>query len=79
MPADIKAILTNEKTEAQRLVIQAVAEAIAEMPQPLGFAFSVWDHEGYLTYVDPWPYAPNQVPGMVKANIQDFFLMEESE
>jgi hypothetical protein len=78
MTADIKAILTNEKTEAQRAIIESVAEVLADMPNPMGFAFSVWDHEGYLTYCEPWPYNPNQVPGMVKANLQDF-LMEESE
>lgn len=77
MTAEITSILTNERTEAQRAVLDAVAEVLVDMPEVRGFAVCLWDGEHYLTYSEPGDHSAAAVPNVVMKCVREFYLEEE--
>lgn len=77
MTAEITAIHESNRTPAQDDVIQAAAEVVKDMPNLLGYCISIWDSEGCITIVEPWPHNPQYVAEIVSENVKDFFEVVE--
>jgi hypothetical protein len=73
----IKAILTNTRTVAQKEIIQAAAEMSQDMPDIMGYCIVIWDTKEFLSFVDPWPYSPEDIGDIIKENVEDFLIDEE--
>ena len=73
----ITSILTNTRTVAQKEIIQAAAEMAEDMPDIMGYCIVIWDANESLSFVEPWPYSPEDVGNVIKENVDDFLTAEE--
>ena len=73
----ITSILTNTRTVAQKEIIQVAAEMSEDMPDIMGYCIVIWDANESLSFVEPWPYSPEDVGNVIKENVDDFLTSED--
>jgi hypothetical protein len=47
------------------------------MPDIMGYCIVIWDANESLSFVEPWPYSPEDVGNVIKENVDDFLTAEE--
>jgi hypothetical protein len=75
----ITSILTNTRNASQNELIQVAAEMSRDMPDIMGYCIVIWDANESLSFVEPWPYSPEDVGDVIKENVSDFFTDAEGD
>jgi hypothetical protein len=73
----ITSILTNTRNASQNELIQVAAEMSRDMPDIMGYCIVIWDANESLSFVEPWPYSPEDVGNVIKENVDDFLTSED--